>query len=67
MLSTDDEMVKQAIEGTTAEAATRIQGIIDIVKVDVARFQSLCDGFGATFGGAVPNDAVLRPAPARQR
>ena len=41
LVSANDVVVKRVIEETATETATRIQGIIDTVKVDVARLQSL--------------------------
>ena len=42
MLEANDAAVKAVIESTSTEAAARIQGLIDTVKVDVARLQSMC-------------------------
>ena len=47
MLEANDAAVKAVIESTSLEAATRIQGLIDTVKVDVARLQSMCESLNS--------------------
>ena len=43
LLNKNDTEVKSVIEVTARESATRIQGVIDAVKVDVARLQTMCE------------------------